>query len=133
MKRTIIIEILLCLTLITLIPACVTYGSALSKNIEALRAVKGWGQENSDLVAKIYSDVLYGSIYFSVFILGMLFDLSAMILIAIRDFPVFKPLLEKLNAKKARKQQIKAEKVKVEKQNHINKLQAEITKLKKDE
>ena len=62
--------------------------------------------------------------------------IAAMVLIAIKDFPVFKPLAEKLQAKlQARRQinvQAKADRAEANKQARIEQLQAELDELKKD-
>ena len=59
--------------------------------------------------------------------------LAAMIIIAIKDFPVFQPLLAKLNAKRDARKQAKAEKAEADKQARIEQLQSELEQLKKDE
>lgn len=70
-------------------------------------------------------------------LLASLSTLVAMIIIAIKDFPFFKPLVDKFNAKRAaRKEQraaVKAEQAEAAKQARIEQLQAELDELKKDE
>lgn len=59
--------------------------------------------------ANIYTSLIYSVIA----IIAALCDLAAMIIIAIKDFPVFKPLVDKLTAKRAahkeQREAIKAE------------------------
>lgn len=79
-------------------------------------------------------------LYFPYGILSLLATLGtlvALIFVAIKDFPVFKPLIDKFNAKRAaRKEQraaVKAEQAEEAKQARIEQLQAELDELKKDE
>jgi len=58
-------------------------------------------------------------------------------LFTIKDFPVFKPLVDKFTAKRAahkeQREAIKAEQAEAAKQARIEQLQAELDELKKDE
>ncbi|MCM1368657.1 MAG: hypothetical protein NC184_07620 [Roseburia sp.] len=60
-----------------------------------------------------------------------------MIIIAVKEFPCFKPLIDKLAAKradrKAARTQAKAEQAETAKRERIDKLTAELEELKKDE
>lgn len=56
-----------------------------------------------------------------------------MVIIALKDFPVFKPMLDKLSAKRDARKQAKAAKAVADKQARIERLQSELDALKKDE
>lgn len=60
-------------------------------------------------------------------------DLIAMAIIAIKDFPVFKPFVDKLKDKRAARKEQRAEQAAIAKQDRIAKLEAELDELKKDE
>lgn len=59
-------------------------------------------------------------------------SLAVIILVAIKDFPVFKPLLDKLNAHKQKRVQAKAERAEENKQAKIAELEAQLKELKND-
>ncbi len=92
-----------------------------------------------ELWLEIY-DQLFNEVYLPYGILALvaaIATLAAMIIIAIKDFPVFKPLVDKFNAKRAAHKQAsdaaKAEKAEADKKARIEKLTAELEELKKDE
>ena len=76
-------------------------------------------------------------IYSVIAIIAALCDLAVMVITAIKDFPVFKPLVNKFTAKRAahkeQREAIKAEQAEAAKQARIEQLQAVIDELKKDE
>lgn len=63
-------------------------------------------------------------------LLGTATCIVAIILIAIKDFPVFKPLVDKLNARKEKHAQAKAERAEEAKQAKIQALEEELNQLK---
>ena len=91
----------------------------------------------------LYTDVLYIKTfivlgyyynYFAILnFIGTLTILSGIILIAIKDFTVFKPLLDKMNARKQKRAQAKAERAEADKQAKIAELEAQLQELKKDD
>lgn len=127
MKRIIIIEVIL-LCIFAIFIAINTYlWRSISYLIDVLKSY-----DEPTLANSLNIELSYGiSALF-----GCLFTLITIILIAIKDFPCFKPLLDKLNAhKQARKEkrtQAKAECAEAEKQQRIEQLQAELEELKKD-
>ena len=78
-----------------------------------------------------------GLIYAISTLLAAIATLTAMIIIAIKDFPVFKPLTDKLADKRAARKearsQAKAEQAAIAKQERIDQLKAELDELQKDE
>lgn len=129
MKRTIVIETFLLLTVILLI-CC---GAFLFRYAEDLKlSIRLSGAD--EMVIERLNETLSLGILTIIFSFA---NLAAMALIAVQNFPCFKPLLDKLKAKhdaqKAAKETAAAEKAEADKQARIEKLQAELDELKKDE
>lgn len=139
MKKTIVIEILLLFVVAWLIPIMIYH----AENIEMYRTLISIYKENPDAfsyestLAHTIQNLNTQIIYFVFTLLAALATLAAMILVALKDFPVFKPLLDKLAAKRADRKQAndtaKAEKAAADKQARIERLQSELDELKKDE
>lgn len=143
MKRTIIIEVLLLLILAVLI-ACTSmafiYVTDMNYHITQL---SGAGLDNPQYqliegTIKYYKGNTHIVLSFAVpTLVAALCDLAAMVLIALHNFPCFKPLIDKLAAKRAAQKQAtataKAEKAETAKQARIEQLTAELNELKKDE
>lgn len=76
------------------------------------------------------------AIYGIIGIFTLLADLAAMVLIAIKDFPMFKPFVEKFQAKsqarRQAKEQTKAARTEANRQARIEQLENELNELRKD-
>lgn len=138
MKKTIIVEIAIMVTLTIAIIFAVEYWKYVSNLIDALTRFKE--QYNSTNYFSYYPDLNYYNsaikhnvIYGILALLAALATLTAMIIIAIKDFPCFKPLVDKLQAKRAARKQAHAEQEQIRKQERIAELQSELDALKKDE
>lgn len=92
-----------------------------------------WTQE---MIAMLSHDWHHGIIYGSVSIFPAIADIAAMTLIAVKKFPVFKPLKDKIAtrhvARKETRTAAKAAKAEAEKQKRIEELEAELHSLKKE-
>lgn len=139
MKKTIVIEILLLFVLALLIAVAVDYADFIGIYNDMIAETKRHPEYVSysrTLAHEIQIRNTYIS-YFVPTILAAFATLAAIIILAIRDFPVFKPLVDKFKAKRAaRKEQRAAEKTEqaeTAKQERIAELQAELDELKKDE
>lgn len=66
-------------------------------------------------------------------IIANLLNITLIVVTLIKDFPVFKPLADKLAAKRAAREEQRAEQAVVAKQAKIDKLQTELDKLKNDD
>lgn len=116
MKRAIAIEVLLLFTL------------------GALIALSAFCFYVTIIDIKLFWDVVY--IYLSFAILATLAtvaDIIAIVLIAFKEFPVFKPLVDKYKARKQAKAEAAAIKAETARRARIEQLQAELDELKKDE
>lgn len=129
MKKTFCIEVLLLFVFIVLIACCASYFIIVANNLAVINVYKQHNENYLEVLTGVYIYSILGT--FS--ILAILADLAAMIIIAIKDFPAFKPLADKLNARKEQRQQAKDEKAEADKQAKIERLQAELGELKKDE
>ena len=123
MKRTIVIEILLLFATVVLLTLGIWCIKVSILNFKILHKLP-----KSDLI-NIYRYLIFGICG----ILAALATLAAMILVALKDFPVFKPMLDKLSAKRDARKQAKAAKAVADKQARIERLQSELDALKKDE
>lgn len=133
MKKTIVIEILLSFILSILILFAFLEFRGIYYNFQAIKYLESMGQEYIDFSDSTRQFAIYGSLA----VLASLATIAVMVLIAIKDFPVFKPLVDKFNAKRAahkeQREAIKAEQAEAAKQARIEQLQAELDELKKDE
>lgn len=139
MKKTIIIEILL------LFAFCVALACAIKILNYAVDAKKLLDRFlNGNLVytdstiqnesIKYYTELYHAALSYGIpALFAAVATLAAMIIIAIKDFPAFKPLVNKFKAHKEQHDAAKAEQTKIAKQERINKIQAELDELKKDE
>lgn len=138
MKKTIIVETALIVILAISITFAVEYWGLTSKLIDELKIFKN--NFNPSNYFSYYPELNYyhntikhNAIYGSLSLIAAFATLAAMVLIALKDFPVFKPMLDKLTAKRADRKQAKAEKAAADKQARIERLQSELDELKKDE
>ena len=141
MKRTIIIHILLLVALAALLMAMINSFINVSNAYRYIDLLRSLGQQTSyDYsyeISQVHDSatqlILYGSAYF----IAVLADVAAMVLIAVKEFPVFKPLTDKIAARhaacKEARAAAKAAKAETEKQKRIEQLEAELHSLKKDE
>lgn len=139
MKKTIIIEILLLFVFAVLI-ACTSmafiYVTNMNFHISQLGKA---GLDNPDYqhiqeIIAYYKGNNHIVAAFAVpSLIAAISTLAVIIVIAIKDFPVFKPLLDKFATKKAEKQTAKAQQAAKNKQTRIEQLENELNELKKDE
>lgn len=130
MKKAIIVEVLL------LFVFCVVLACAIEILIyatDAANLIKFYNSENIKVSSALNESYHTALSYGIPALFAAVADLAAMVIIAIKDFPVFKPLVDKLNAKRAARKEQRAEQAAIAKQDRIEKLQAELDELKKDE
>ena len=137
MKKTVIVEVLL------LFVFCVALACAIeildyavdSANMLDLANKIDFGDEFTRIqFIKTYEEYYHTALSYGIpSLFAAVVDLIAMAIIAIKDFPVFKPLVDMLNAKRAARKEQRAEQAAIAKQDRIAKLQAELDELKKDE
>lgn len=127
MKRSVIIECLLLLTTSILIFLGSWY---LNRAHVSFVHANGVPEDIApDILSSAYRFLTHGLLA----LLAALCTLAAMIMIAIKDFPCFKPLIDKFKARREAKAEAKTEKAVADKQARIEQLQAELNELKKDE
>lgn len=132
MKKTIIIEVLLFAAFVTTL-VCASIMLYYARNLY-INAHDPYVISHYPDIVELYSKQVKWSLSFALpFLASAIFTFAAIIIIAVKDFPVFKPLILKSNAKREARKLAKAEKAEANKQARINKLQAEIDELKKDE
>ena len=135
MKKVIMIEIFLAFATATLIAVAAWRFSDVSMRISLMDSYLSMGDidRGNDQKAFIIKSLSYAIPS----LLAALCTLAAIIIIAIKDFPVFKPFVDKFTAKRAaykeQRAAIKVEQAEVAKQARIEQLQAELDELKKDE
>ncbi|MDE7406482.1 MAG: hypothetical protein K2M89_06390 [Clostridiales bacterium] len=154
MKKAIVIEVLLLFILAVLIAVAVQHWQSIEPLLPDLEYYKKMAREMleqyghdrgfADMVQKTNASIALYRTYGIFDILAMLADVVIMVTIALFNFPCFKPLVDKLTAKlapskeqraqrKAERAAAKAEQAATAKQERIEKLQAELDELKKDE
>lgn len=127
MKRTIIIEILLLFVLAVVVAITWIYWDSIKVLIYYYeKYYYSEGHSLTEVFPQITSNII--TAIFTT--LGGIVTIITMILIAIKDFPVFKPLFDKVSARKQARAQVKAEKAEADKQNRIAALEAELEELK---
>lgn len=126
MKRTILIEILLLSVLAILIAFNVYFWGFIKALYDRLNTVDSAAR--SYIYDNINSDLPYGIIG----LIACIATLTAIILIAIKDFSVFKPLVDKINARKEARNKVKVDKAEQAKQNKIEALEKQLEELKKE-
>lgn len=119
MKKSIIIEVLLALGIILLMYPWIIYIESLSLYIRA----NEFNEDGFKVCLTIF-------LLITITIIAIMISMG---LVAIKDFPCFKPLADKLQARKEKRTQAKAERADAGKQARIAQLQAELEELKKDE
>ncbi len=137
MKKTFLIEAILTFLFVALLVIVIYFWRNVNSTISVINLYKNYNDDFYAPIIENYSSLLKTLIgYGSVSLLALLADLAAMVLIAIKDFPVFHPLVEKAKAKstarKQSKEQSKAARAEANKQARIEQLQAELDELKKD-
>lgn len=140
MKKTIIIEIILVLVFCVLIACAIKllayahYSMQFVERLQDMSLDEVTRQDISQQTKKYISTALS---YGIPSLLAALATVAAGILIALKDFPVFKPFVDRLAAKHAERKQRRSEqktaKAEENRQSRIASLQAELDELKKDE
>lgn len=119
MKRDIAIGVLLLFVLIVLVLGCIMFFDLTIRNF---------------YFAMYHPEFLKSATFYiphCIFVLlATIADITAIVLLTLKEFPLFKPLVDKF---KARKEKNKQEKAEAERQARIEQLQAELDELKKDE
>ncbi len=136
MKRVVIIEIVLAFAIAMLLACSIKFFMYVSKmynNINMLYDLDMSDASRNEIIERYRGNIAIALSYGIPALLAALATLAAMVLIALKDFPVFKPLLDKLAAKRDARKQAKAEKAAADKQARIERLQSELDALKKDE
>lgn len=136
MKQFITIQLLLFVVLIICIILCVSEFQVVQNYLTSLDVIKD--AEYVDDFRKIYKQQLVKhSIFAGLSIIAIITVLITMLLIALKDLAIFKPLIEKhqakVNNRKASKAKSKADRAEANKQARIEKLQAELESLKTEE
>ena len=139
MKKAIVIEILL----VAVFAVLLTCAIIALKDIPSMKEYIDWYNTLSpdypdyDLVETTAWEIrAYMPILLKIGIpalIAAVADLAAITIIAIKDFPVFKPLVDKFKARKEQRAAAKAEQAATAKQERIEKLPAELDELKKGE
>lgn len=135
MKRTIFIESILLFVLIMVILFTIKFFNQVYICLDNLNALSHMGSDNdvAKLIAMTNKNLVNWSLYGAFAIVTAIATLIVMVIIAIKDFPVFKPIVDKLNTKRDVRKEQRAERAAIAKQDRIAKLQAELDELKKDE
>ena len=136
MKRTVFIEILLLVVLGVLLYIAINSFIGASQSFSW---AKRFSEEGEDYIIETYRSQAVRLLLFGLllYLPAILADVAAMTLIAVKEFPVFKPLTDKIAARHAARKEArntaKAAKAEAEKQKRIEQLEAELHSLKKDE
>ncbi len=127
MKKAVILEILLLLAIGILIYFSCWCLSVCYTNFQSVNAVPI--EIAPDLLAGAYHYLIRGILA----LVAAVVVIAVMIIIAIKDFPCFQPLVDKYKERKEKRAAEKAERTEAAKQERIEQLQAELDELKKDE
>ncbi|MCH5165653.1 MAG: hypothetical protein J1G01_04560 [Clostridiales bacterium] len=138
MKKTIVIEILLAFIFAVLIACCCPFLKHVAAMNEYIEEINGLilNHPNLDYSTdlKYYNAQIDKALAYAIpMLIAAIADIAVMVVIAIKDFPIFKSLKNKFKARKEQRAAAKAEQAAVAKQQRIEKLQAELDELKKDE
>ncbi len=130
MKRVVLIEVLLLLSFCVLLSFTIIFLHSAAVRFDTASIA---GDDKSFWLEIAYENFSYGFPC----LVGALSNLTAMILIAIKDFKVFEPLRnkysDKRNARKSVRLAAKQAKADADKQKEIAELEAKLNELKKDE
>lgn len=140
MKKTIFIEVLLAFVFCAAVATTVYFFKAVSttlNSIEYLKTAYMDEQQRQELISLLRDNITTFLSYGIPSLLAALATVAAGILIALKDFPVFKPFVDRLAAKhaerKQRRNEQKTAQAEENRQARIASLQAELDELKKDE
>ena len=122
MKRNIIIQVLLLIILGTLIYFSVCFWSQTSTYIKLIHSISGYDYEVKSLRESLNYVIVSGILSTA----ASLIDIIVMIIIAIKDFHLFEPLISKIKQHSNNKKEAK-------KQAKISKLENELNDLKGSE
>ena len=138
MKKTIVIEILLAFIFAVLIACSSPFFKHVAAMNEYIEEINGFilydpnVDYSSDL--KYYNAQINQALAYAIpMLIAAIADIVVMVVIAIKEFPIFKSLKNKFKIRQEQRAAAKAEQAKIAKQQRIEKLQAELDELKKDE
>ena len=132
MKKILIIDICLIFVFFSLILVFVYNALLLSNHFESIKSLEnqGWSTEiielNKDQILKTYLPMMLFSS------LAAICTAFAIVWLSISNTTCFKPLLDKLQARKQARQAALADKAEADKQARIAKLESELEELKKN-
>lgn len=123
MKRTVFIEIILIIsTIIAIITSTILFRNAFYYYNEWVVFA---GQFDNTTMNEIYSLYNFHITYAILAIFGALCTIASMVMLAIKDFPVFAPMIERRKKKKAERKER-------HKKKRITELEKQLNELKKD-
>lgn len=130
MKRSIIIELLIFFVFVVLVALSII----LWKRYNDLNYFYTYfiNTGHDDIAQEYPPMIVHCLIYAILSAFALLADFAAIIMLAIKDFPVFKPLVDKLNERKQKHAQAKAERADRAKQAKIAELEQQLEELKKE-
>lgn len=137
MKKTIIVEILLLFVFCVAMAGAIkilNYAVSCAKMLDLANKINFGDEFSRNQFITNYKEQFHTALSYGVpALFAAVADLAAMVIIAIKDFPCFKPLVDKFKAYNEQRATAKAEQAATAKQERIEKLQAELDELKKDE
>lgn len=137
MKRTIIIEVFLFIVFAITIYFNFVFWNSIrdTKNLIDLYS-QITSYDYTTIIEEFKKSIHTYTIYGSLTIISSVFILLTIILIAVKDFPVFKPITDKIKVKldknKATRAEQKALKAEAQKQTQIERLEKKLEELKKN-
>ena len=123
MKKSIVIEVLLLFVLAVLIADCVKFFQA---------SIAHFNLSDSPAYDAFYKTAIDQLVRGIFALLACIADIFVMVLVALKDFKLFMPLIEKHNARKQELAAARAAKADADKQKRIEELQAELDALNGD-
>lgn len=132
MKKTILIETLLLFLLAVIISVCVQEWKFVDATLLNLNDKHLVDIATPDIIETWKNNLQNYYIYAIFTTIASLLDVLIIILVIIKDFPVFKLLHEKTNERKKQRVQAKTETAEANKQRKIMALEAQLEELKKD-
>lgn len=133
MKKS-IVKLILCLFVLAVLISLLVLCIRLSVNMSnTLNVYKNLDYSSEDELIISMSNIYVEYIVYSIFAtMACVATFILIILIALKDLPVFKPLADKLTAHKEKRTQAKAERAEADKQARITALENELEELKKN-
>ena len=130
MKKRIILEVCLLFVFCWLIACNIIWWQSVASTINDIDYLQSIN--DIETVTYLKESLNLGLTYAVFSLIAAIVTLSSIIIIVV-DSPYFKPLLEKLEAKKNARKTAKTEKAEITKQKRIEQLENELNELKKDE